>query len=302
MIKMPLNLDSQQGSDWKATLNAAVMKLNHLNKEAQKLQADTGRYIRPIMLIQAERTGADQRESGHIHADDVRDWLLTAGFDEAEIAIKTAERNDLSQPENQNLLSPMNRVRVIITKQALQEGWDCPFAYVLCALAANSNLNAMTQLVGRILRQPEAVKTNVPTLNECQVITHRANTASVVEAIKDGLERDGLGDLVLQVSQDDAPGNGIEARKIYRRPAFASTEIYLPKVLIVDGDQAHDLDYETDVLSNIDWRDFDPKDIAARIPENAQAAERQLQRIKLADKGDELFVGETVSKTLSHSL
>ncbi|QLH52316.1 MAG: hypothetical protein HWD57_23000 [Candidatus Accumulibacter cognatus] len=24
-----------------------------------------------------------------------------------------------------------NRVRVIITKQALQEGWDWPFAYVL---------------------------------------------------------------------------------------------------------------------------------------------------------------------------
>jgi type III restriction enzyme len=62
---------------------------------------------------------------------------LAAGLDEAEIAIKTAEQNDLSQPENLDLLSPTNRVRVIITKQALQEGWDCPFAYVLCALAAS---------------------------------------------------------------------------------------------------------------------------------------------------------------------
>ena len=91
----------------------------------------------------------------------MKDWLLTAGFDEAEIAIKTAEQNDLNQPENQNLLSPTNRVRAIITKQALQEGWDCPFAYVLCALAASSNLRAMTQLIGRILRQPDAMKTGV---------------------------------------------------------------------------------------------------------------------------------------------
>ena len=294
MIKMPLNLDPRQGNDWKATLNAAVAKLCELGHEARKLQADTGRYIRPIMLIQVERTGADQRESGQIHAEDVKDWLLTAGFDEAEIAIKTAEQNDLNQPENQNLLSPTNRVRFIITKQALQEGWDCPFAYLLCALAANSNLKAMTQLVGRILRQPGASKTEVAGLDECHVITHRTDTAKVVEAIKNGLENDGLGDMVLQVSQDDPSGGGRVARKIERRPAFASTEIYLPKVMVVDGAEARDLDYEADVLSCIDWRGYDPKDLSARIPDNA--AESQLQRIKLSDDGDELFVGETVAE------
>lgn len=226
----------------------------------------------------------------------MKDWFLTHGFDEAEIAIKTAEQNDLSQPENQDLLSPTNRVRAIITKQALQEGWDCPFAYVLCALAASSNLKAMTQLVGRILRQPGAIKTDVPSLDECHVITHHADTATIVEAIKDGLEKDGLGDLVLQVVQDDTSGPAKVARKITRRPDFASTAIYLPKVIIVDCGEARDLDYETDVLSAIDWRGFDPADIAARIPENAQAAESQLQRIKLSDDGDELFVGETIAE------
>lgn len=296
MIKMPLNLDPKQGDDWKATLNAAVAKIRYLDQEAKRFQAETGRYIRPIMLIQVERTGSDQRESGHIHADDVKDWLLVAGFDDAEIAIKTAEQNDLKQPENLDLLSPTNRVRAIITKQALQEGWDCPFAYVLCALAANSNLNAMTQLVGRILRQPGAIKTGVAALDECHVITHRADTATVVEAIKGGLEKDGLGDLVLQVSQDDTTGGGKVARKINRRPAFASTEIYLPKVMIIDGADVRELDYETDVLSSIDWRGFDPTSIAAQVPENAQAAESQLQRIRLSDDGEEVFVGETVSE------
>nr|WP_246710963.1 DEAD/DEAH box helicase family protein [Mesorhizobium sp. RMAD-H1] len=295
MIKMPLNLDPRQGNDWKATLNAALAKLNTLDAEARKLRADTGRYIRPIMLIQVERTGADQRESGHIHAEDVKDWLLTAGFYQAEIAIKTAQQNDLSDPENQDLLSPTNRVRAIITKQALQEGWDCPFAYVLCSLAASANLKAMTQLVGRILRQPGALKTGVEALDECHVITHHADTATVVGAIKDGLEQDGLGDLVLRVTQDDKSASGKATRTIKRRPAFASTEIYLPKVMVVKDGEARELDYETDVLAAIDWRGFDPKEIAKRIPENAQAAESQLQRIRLAEDGDELFVGETVA-------
>lgn len=296
MIKMPLNLDPRQGIDWKATLNAALAKLNALDAEARKLRSDTGRYIRPIMLIQVERTGSDQRESSYIHAEDVKDWLLTAGFDQAEIAIKTAQQNDLSDPENQDLLSPTNRVRAIITKQALQEGWDCPFAYVLCSLAASANLRAMTQLVGRILRQPSALKTGVEALDECHVITHHADTAEVVRAIKDGLEQDGLGDLVLRVTQDDKSTSGNATRTIKRRPTFATTEIYLPKVMVVEDGEARELDYETDVLAAIDWRGFDPKEIAECIPENAQAVESQLQRIRLADDRDELlFINETVT-------
>ena len=295
MIKIPLNLEPRQGSDWRATLNAAVAKLDLLNAEADKFRADTDRYIRPIMLVQVERTGKDQLESGHIHAEDVREQLLTMGFDEAEVAIKTAEQNDLKEPENQDLLSRTNQVRAIITKQALQEGWDCPFAYVLCALAASSGMTAMTQLVGRILRQPGAERTGVAALDECHVITHHAETKRVVEAIKKGLERDGLGDLHPLVSQDGDPADsGSRNRKIDRRPALASTAIYLPNVMVADDDGVRELDYEADVLSCIDWRGFDPEHIAVGIPENAQAADAQLRRIGLTEDGD---VSETIAGT-----
>ena len=246
-----------------------------------------------MMLVQVERTGKDQRESGYIHAEDARDWLLTIGFDDAEVAIKTSERNDLNQPDNQDLLSPTNRVRAIITKQALQEGWDCPFAYVLCALAASSNLSAMTQLLGRILRQPGAERTGVKALDECYVITHHAETGSVVKAIKEGLERDGLGDLHPQVIQDDPANTGNGVHKVNRRPTLASTAIYLPKVMVPDGERVRELDYETDVLSRIDWRGFDPGHIAACIPENARAADAQLRRIGLTNEGQESLFRET---------
>lgn len=297
MIKMPLNLDPRQGTNWRTTLEAALNKLEALESDARQHQANTNQYIRPIMLVQVERTGADQRESGRIHAEDVKEWLLVAGFDEAEIAIKTAEQNDLNQPENQDLLSPMNQVRVIITKQALQEGWDCPFAYVLCALAASTDQQALTQLVGRILRQPYATKTNIATLDECYIVTHHAETASVVQVIKDGLEQDGLGDLIVKVAQDDPGESENRTHRVNRRPAFKSTNIYLPKVMTVDGGEVRELDYETDILSRIDWRGFDPKNIADIIPENAQAAESQFQRIGIARNGDETFIKELVSES-----
>ena len=175
--------------------------------------------------MQAERTGTEQRDGAHIHALDVKDWLRAAGLDEAEIAIKTADTNDLAQPENLDLLSPTNRVRAIITKQALQEGWDCPFAYVLCSLSASHNRSALTQLIGRILRQPQAQKTGVPALDECYVVTHHANTAAVIQGIKSGLEQDGLSDLVqeIRVGDEDSGNAANGPRTVHRRPELAGT-------------------------------------------------------------------------------
>jgi type III restriction enzyme len=298
MIKMPLNLDPRQGTDWRGTLTAALGRLNTLQAEATVYGADKGDlgYIRPIMLVQVERTGRDQRDGHHIHADDVKEWLLQAGLDDAEVAIKTAEQNDLNQPENQNLLLPANRVRVIVTKAALQEGWDCSFAYVLCSLAAASNLSAMTQLIGRILRQPHTLKTGNPALDECYVVTHHAATNAVVEAIKNGLEKDGLADLVIEVPHGGAAPNPGTVRTIHRRPGFRNLRIYLPKVLRQDGLALRELDYETDILAAIDWRDYSPAAAAAAIPDNPRQAAAQLQRITLTDAGaDEYFKGEVVA-------
>jgi type III restriction enzyme len=300
MIKMPLNLDPREGTDWRGTLKAALDRLNELDAVARRLHGERSRYIRPIMLVQVERTGKEQRDGVHIHALDAKEWLTTAGLDpDAEIAIKTAETNDLAAPENQDLLSPTNRVRVIITKQALQEGWDCPFAYVLCALAASSNLSALTQLIGRILRQPHAEKTGVALLDESYVVTHHAETAKVAGAIKKGLEDDGLGDLVKEIrigDGGDGGDGGPRLRKIERRPKFAKTGIYLPKVLCVQGGTVRELDYEQDILFELDWSKADPAPLVAELPDNLQAPERQIRRFRLVDSGNERIVSEEAAR------
>ena len=269
MIKLPINVRVKGGKDWRNCLRDALEVLDNLAVHAQKLEANSARYIRPIMLVQVERTGKEQRDGRHIHAQDVRDYLLTVGLSEHEIAVKTSEVNDLRSPENLDLLSPTNSVRAIVTKQALQEGWDCPFAYVLCSLAASSNMAAMTQLIGRILRQPHARKTAVPALDECYVVCLHESTKDVVDSIKKGLEQDGMADLSVQVKETGAAAKGVAGkRKIARRKGLEAIEIFLPVVNWVEGDEVRQLDYERDILCHLDWSNVDLRPLAASLPKD----------------------------------
>lgn len=257
MIKLPIHVDMRGWADWQSCLAAGVQRLDALHQEAAQLQAETNRYIRPILLVQVERTGRDLRDAGFIHAEDAKAHLLQMGFTERQIAIKTSERNDLSAPENIDLLSPQCEVRAIITKQALQEGWDCPFAYVLCALAAGKDLRGMTQLMGRILRQPQVAKTGRPALDSCYALCHDARTGEVVKAIKQSLESEGMGDLGLAV-QGPGAESVVRRQAFRRRPEFAGMRIFLPRVTWVALDEKdrlrrRELAYESDVLARIDW-------------------------------------------------
>ena len=66
-----------------------------------------------------------------------------------QIAVKTSARDDLKEVDDTGgLLARDCQIRFIITKQALQEGWDCAFAYVLAILTRPSSRSALTQLVG----------------------------------------------------------------------------------------------------------------------------------------------------------
>lgn len=264
MIKLPIHVDVRHWSDWQSCLAAAVQRLDGLQREALALQGDTARYIRPMLLVQVERTGNDLRDAGFIHAEDAKAYLMQLGFGERQIAIKTSEKNDLRQPENIDLLSAQCEVRVIITKQALQEGWDCPFAYVLCALAAGRNPAAMTQLVGRILRQPQVAKTGREALDACYVLCHDAATAGVVKAIKKSLEEEGMGDLSLTVSGDDPGAVARQAIRQTRRPELATLRLFLPRVTWAESAQPRrELEYESDILGRVPWHEFDGQALAA---------------------------------------
>lgn len=278
MIKLPIHVDVKHWNDWQSCLAASVARLDELQREADAMQAETARYIRPILLVQVERTGADLRDAGYIHAEDAKAYLLQMGLSERQIAIKTSEKNDLKQPENIDLMSPNCEVRAIITKQALQEGWDCPFAYVLCALAAGRNPAAMTQLVGRILRLPHVAKTGRPALDACYVLCHDAKTGDVVGAVKKSLEEEGMGDLAIAVSGGSDASSEKTQIALKRRPQFARLRLFVPKVTwVAPGQARRELCYESDILAHLPWQAFDVSRLALDwAPDSKTAADEHL--------------------------
>lgn len=280
MVKLPINVAVKSGKDWRACVREALDKLNALQADADRLQADCARYIRPICLVQVERTGKDQRDGKFVHSDDVFEYLLTLGLRADEVAIKSAERDDLKAPERQDLTNPTNATRFIITKSALQEGWDCPFAYVLCSLAAVNSKGAMTQLIGRILRQPDTEKTGVAALDECYVLCVHSKTKDVISAIKNGLEQDGMGDLATQVKESDG-GSAGDATKMQRRKGMETLHIFLPLVRWVSDGKVRDLDYEMDLLARTDPLATDMRPLAEKLAKGDDEAASHFMRIGL---------------------
>jgi type III restriction enzyme len=252
MIKLPVELDTVENADWQVTLERSLERLEGLKTDAVHFEHNTGRYIRPILLVRVDRTGKDQRGGGHVHADDVIEYLTAKrGMAREAIKLQTA---DVKELKGEDLLSETNPTRVIITKDALREGWDCPFAYVLCLLSTTQANTALTQMIGRVLRQPHAQATGVESLDRCFVFARDLTVGAAVARIRDGLHEEGMGDLVAEIVTKGGPGVSAQKVDIPRRAEFKGMAVLVPTVLArrSDGDY-EELDYEAHVLRYVDW-------------------------------------------------
>jgi len=194
MIKLDLHIRNKASGDWQSTLLESVEHREVLESAAQLHEAESGTYIRPICVIQVERTGRQQRKPGYVHTDDVRDYLLQyPGIAPEHIAVKTSAKDELKEADDiGGLLSRACPIRFIITKHALQEGWDCPFAYILTILTNPMSKTGITQLVGRILRQPNASKTGVALLDESYVFCFSRRGNELLKEVRKGFGMEGL--------------------------------------------------------------------------------------------------------------
>ena len=153
MIKLPIVLTVHAGN-WEEAVSDACLT----RKRLAGMVGNEREYIRPILLIQAE----SKDKAANVEA--VKKFLLDSErLSEERIAVATGEQRDL---DNVNLFDPNCKIEVIITVQALKEGWDCSFAYVFCSTANISSSKDVEQLLGRVLRMPYATRRKTAELNK----------------------------------------------------------------------------------------------------------------------------------------
>jgi type III restriction enzyme len=178
MIKMPIML-AEHTEGWEKAVLAAVHTRGALADAAVKEQAAGRGYIRPIVLFQAMNEGAE------VPPEKLREHLQTElKIPPEQIAVATGKTRGL---EDIDLAATDCPICYVITVQALREGWDCPFAYVLCSLQNLSSATAIEQLLGRVLRMPYAEARGEPALNRAYAHVTETQTRRAATILVDRL-------------------------------------------------------------------------------------------------------------------
>ena len=183
MVKLPVIVYNRKSQE--DVFISAVSLRRKLELEAVQGQKNGGKYIRPIVLFQAQpKNNADSTTY-----EKIKHTLMDMGIPESEIAIKTADRDEL---KNIDLSSPYCGIRYIITVNALKEGWDCPFAYILATVANRTSSIDVEQILGRILRLPNTRKNEREVLNLSYVITSSNAFYATLDKVVAGLNAAGF--------------------------------------------------------------------------------------------------------------
>jgi type III restriction enzyme len=182
MVKLPLRVITRHPSQRGQLISESLALRADLEKVAQAEAQETSEYIRPILLIQAERVDA---------CEPLRERLISEfGLAKDEIKISTGKLDELKNIKD--ISSAKSPVRFIITVEKLREGWDCPFAYVLCSLKETRSATAIEQIVGRVLRLPQAKSKRHPDLNCAYALSVSDSILDVLVELREALEGNGF--------------------------------------------------------------------------------------------------------------
>ena len=183
MVKLPLHILRRDPSQEDSLLADSIQMRADLEAFAITESQKTGEYIRPILLLQASQI-AD--------CDDLKEKLVREypTIQADQVAISHGQKDDLAAVDD--LEDPTCPIRFIITVQKLTEGWDCPFAYVLCSLRNMKSKVALEQIVGRVLRLPKTTPKETPQLNRAYAYSLSANLREAMAEFVQALEANGF--------------------------------------------------------------------------------------------------------------
>ncbi len=184
MVKLPVIVYNHHKKE------EVITSALHLQRQLELLAIEeekvTGKYIRPIILFQAQSNIKGKDNTTYIH---IKEQLTKLRIPEEQIKIKVSGLDEL---KGINLMAKDCEVRYIITVNALKEGWDCPNAYILASLADKSSAVDVEQILGRVLRQPHVTKHQSPLLNLSFVLSASSKFQETLDNIVKALQDSGF--------------------------------------------------------------------------------------------------------------
>ena len=213
MVKLPVIVYNHRSTD--EVISKAINLQRSLEIKAKEQESNGGRYIRPIVLFQAQpRTNDD-----NITFEKIKQRLVEVGIPEEQIKIKTADKDELKSVD---LMSKDCPVRYIITVNALKEGWDCPFAYILASLANKTSRVDVEQILGRVLRLPYTTKHKDDLLNLSYVFTASNDFKDTLENIVRSLNKAGYSKRDYRISETQETQLNDNARELSLSDLFGT--------------------------------------------------------------------------------
>lgn len=166
--------EGNRSGKWKFTSNAGestdekiLMIAIEKREETQRIYDENGIQVNPLLLIQIPDNKRDmlldyreevERMLREKHSITVENGKLAIYLSEDKENLENLTRND-------------NEAEVMIFKQAIALGWDCPRASILCLFRDWKDFTFSTQTLGRILRMPELKHYDNEELNTAFVYT-----------------------------------------------------------------------------------------------------------------------------------
>ena len=144
--------------------------------------------------------------------------------------------------------------------QALREGWDCPFAYVLCSVAEMRSSTAVEQILGRVMRLPKAQRKKQESLNSAYAFVASQNFYDAASALTDGLVQNGFekqaaAELIrpTEEQQDELPSfEGMTQPDTEPTPAARGEVFKVPKLMVKQNQKY--LDFEASRFLETPWQ------------------------------------------------
>ena len=279
MVKLPLRVITRHPSQRDQLLAEAVTLRVDLEKLAVDEGQQTGEYIRPILLIQAERVDA---------CEPLRDRLVREfGLSKDEVKISVGKLDELKNVKD--IASPKCLVRVIITVEKLREGWDCPFAYVLCSLKETRSVTAIEQIVGRILRLPLAQAKRHLDLNCAYAFSVSDSITDVLAELREALEHNGFTAaeaerIIIPVPQGTFP-LGVQPQTVKLTPAEIDATVAPIQVLALAGKVRIDTATgEITIVVPLDDADTEKLKSCVKTPEAKIQVEEAVTLVREAEK------------------